>query len=91
MLKLVMQAQLLPTTAGVTATVILHLDAEAFVTGEGFATTGHGYQIRAETAKRWATNNYTTEADIIAVLLSKTKRIEAYSSVNRPRFFAASF
>src|SRR6201999_4543412 len=43
MLTLVLKAQLLPKTAGVTATIILHLGAEAFVTGQGTATTGHGY------------------------------------------------
>ena len=82
-LQLTMKARLLPTTAGVTATVILHLDAEAFVTGQGMATTGSGYAIPAETAKRWASNGYRTEASILAVLLTRTKRVEAYSSTQR--------
>jgi hypothetical protein len=43
------------------------------------ASTGHGYALPAEVAKAWA----GPEARIIAVLLSKTRRVEAYSTTQR--------
>jgi hypothetical protein len=79
MLKLVERARLLPKAAGVTATILLHMDVDAFTTGDGVATTGHGYAVPAEVAKRWA----GAEARIMLVLLSKTRRVEAYSTVQR--------
>ncbi len=45
----------------------------------GLARTGHGYLIPATLAKRWAGG----EARIMAVLLSKTQGITAYSSSHR--------
>src|SRR5664279_1614364 len=45
----------------------------------GTATTGHGYSVPAHVAARWAGEH----ARIILILLSKTKRIEAYSSIHR--------
>ena len=51
--RLAMKAGLLPRTAGVTATIILHLSPDSYVTGQGTATTGHGYSVPAHLAKRW--------------------------------------
>ena len=78
----------LPATAGVTTTVIVHMDADTFTTGglcggSGTATTGHGYRIPADVAKTWYDHDGAAEAEIIAVLLAKTRRVEAYSSVQR--------
>ena len=83
-LKIGMRAQELPAAGGVTATIILAMGPEAWVTGQGSATTGHGYTIPAELAKRWARDQADhDEARIIAVLMSITKSIEGYSSVQR--------
>jgi hypothetical protein len=79
MLQLVEKAQLLPKTAAITATLILTMDADTFTTATGTATTGHGYAIPAETALRWA----GPRAQLILVLLSKTRRVEAYSTIHR--------
>ncbi len=61
------------------ATIVLTMSAEAYATGQGTATTGHGYSAPADVAKTWA----GPEARIIAVLLSRTKAITAYSSTHR--------
>ena len=61
----------LPDIAGVKATVVLTMDADAYATGAGYATTGHGYRIPAAEARRWATADH----DLIAVMLSRTKRV----------------
>ena len=79
MLKLVARARLLPKTAGVTATILLTMDADTFATGQGTATTGHGYGIPVETALRWA----GPRAQLILVLLDSTRRVDAYSSIHR--------
>lgn len=73
------RSELLPDVAGVKATVVLHMDAETYATSTGYATTGHGYRIPVTEAKRWATADH----DIIAVLLNRTRRIEAYSDKQR--------
>lgn len=79
MLTLVERAQLLPATGGISATIVLTMDADTYATGHGTASTGHGYPVPADVATRWAGQ----QARIIAVLLSKTKGIEAYSSTHR--------
>ena len=79
MLRLVMKAGLLPRAGGITTTILLHMSADTYATGTGTAVTGHGYGIPADVAKKWAGD----EARIIAVLLSDTKRVEAYSSSHR--------
>jgi hypothetical protein len=61
------------------ATIVLTMDAEAYATGVGTATTGHGYAVPADVAKTWAGE----EARVIGVLLRDTQRIEAYSSTQR--------
>jgi hypothetical protein len=79
LLKLVQRAGECPTANGVTATIVLHMDAEAYATGHGTATTGFGYTIPAAVAKRWA----GLEARVIGVLMSRMKQIIAYSSTHR--------
>jgi hypothetical protein len=78
-LRLLLGSGRLPSTMGCATTVLLTMDTDAFATGAGVARTGHGYPIPAELAKRWL----DPEARAILVLLSKTKGIEAYSSVQR--------
>ena len=60
-----------------------HLHHRRQCGGTGTATTGHGYRIPAEVAKSWYDHDGAAEAEIIAVLLAKTRRVEAYSSVQR--------
>ncbi len=48
------RAAQLPRAGGITTTVLLTMDADAWITGDGTATTGHGYTLSAATAKRWA-------------------------------------
>jgi hypothetical protein len=55
------------------------MDAEAFATGIGTALTGHGYAIPADVAKAWAGD----DARMIAALLDRTGRVEAYSTTQR--------
>jgi len=69
----------LPHAGGMTATIVLTMDADAYATGVGTATTGHGDSIPADVAKKWAGD----EARVIAVLVRDAKRIEAYSSTQR--------
>jgi hypothetical protein len=79
MLKLVERAELLPQAGGCAATILLTMPAEAYATGTGTATTGHGYSIPAEYAKQWA----GPEARILATVFSRARGIDAYSSTHR--------
>jgi hypothetical protein len=79
LVQMAMRTDQLPNAGGMTATIVLTMDAEAFATGVGTATTGHGYAVPADVAKRWA----EPEARMIAVLLRDAKRVEAYSSTQR--------
>jgi hypothetical protein len=83
LVKAAMRAGQLPTAGGVSATIVLSMDAETYATGHGTAITGHGYAVPAEVAKRWAGGGAGTEARIIATLLSRTRRVEAYSCIQR--------
>lgn len=78
-LKLLFTAGALGKSGGCATTLVLSMDVDAFATGAGVALTGHGYAIPAEVAKRWL----DPEARAILVLLSKTRGIEAYSSIQR--------
>jgi len=73
------RSEWLPDIAGVKATIVLTMSAEDYAAGTGYATTGHGRRIPVQEAKRWATADH----DLIAVLLNRTKRIEAYSDRHR--------
>jgi hypothetical protein len=69
MLKLVMQAGLLPHAGGITSTILLlHIDADTYTTGQGVVTTGHGYAIPAQLAQQWVNAGGANAAHIIAVL-----------------------
>ena len=77
-----MRARLLPHAGGVACTVLLTMDADAWVRGEGIARTGHGYTVSAQQAKRWA-GAHGADARFLLTLLDKTKAIAAYSTVQR--------
>ena len=80
MLKLVERAGLLPKTAGVCATILLHMDAEAFTTGEGVGD--HRARVRGPGRDQPRTGPDPKRASC-SILLSKTRRIEAYSTIHR--------
>jgi hypothetical protein len=52
-LKLLARAELLPDVAGITTNVLLMMSPEAFATGEGTATTGHGVVLPVREAMMW--------------------------------------
>ena len=49
--------------------------------GEGTATTGHGYTISAQQAKKWTADG--ADARFLLVLMNQTRAIEAYSTTQR--------
>ncbi|WP_375487473.1 DUF222 domain-containing protein, partial [uncultured Jatrophihabitans sp.] len=53
-LKITVGSGKLPTAGGVLATVVLTIDADTYLTGEGFALTGHGAQVPVKEALGWA-------------------------------------
>jgi hypothetical protein len=79
LVKMGMRTGQLPNAGGMTATIVLTMDAETYATGRGAAVTAHGYSVPADVAKRWAGD----DARIIAALLDRTGRVEAYSTTKR--------
>ena len=73
-LKSAMNAGAWPKSGGVTSTLILTMSDEAYATGRGTATTGHGYVIPAQLAKQWLGHDFRA----IAVLMTSTREITAY-------------
>jgi hypothetical protein len=78
-LKLNVRAQQLPTVAGVTATIVLTMSAEAFETRKGLARTVHGALVPVNEAMRITAGEYR----LMNVVIDKTKGITAYSSTAR--------
>ena len=78
-LKTAMNAGAWPRSGGVTSTLILTMSDEAYATGKGTATTGHGYVIPAALAKQWLGHDFRA----IAVLMKSTREITAYSHLQR--------
>jgi uncharacterized protein DUF222/HNH endonuclease len=72
----------LPACGGVSSTIVLTVTADDFAAGTGVAQTGHGALIPTADVRRMAGG-----AQLIPVLLSRTKRIEAYGRTRR--FFTA--
>lgn len=52
-LTLLARAELLPDTGGVATTLMLTMTLDAFTTGDGTATTGHGIVLPAKQALMW--------------------------------------
>jgi hypothetical protein len=78
-LKLNVRAQQLPSVAGVTATIMMTMTQEQYLTGQGLARTSHGALIPASEAFTWAAGDYR----LMAVVIDKIKGITAYSSIQR--------
>jgi hypothetical protein len=78
-LKMVLRARLMPTTAGVTTTVVVIADPDVLATGKGLTTTGTGAVVPATEARRWA----SSDSRFYAVLIDKAKIPIAYSTSQR--------
>jgi len=74
-----MRARLLPTTAGVTTTVILVTSPDTLESESGLVATGTGALIPAREATRWA----SADARFYTVLIDKAKTLVSYSSGTR--------
>jgi hypothetical protein len=64
---------------GVACTVLLTMDADAWRTGRGHASTGHGALIPAGQAIGWAGG----DARVMAVVLDRLRAVTHYSSTRR--------
>ncbi|WAX56429.1 HNH endonuclease [Jatrophihabitans cynanchi] len=73
-LKLTARAELLPDCGGISSTLLLSMTREAFLTGTGTATTGHGTIVHAKTAREWAGGGDTL---VQPVWINQHRRIEA--------------
>jgi hypothetical protein len=78
-LKLNLRARQLPDIAGVTASIVITMSAEQYLTGKGLARTGHGALVPAGKALRWTAGDYR----LLAVVVDRLKGITAYSSTHR--------
>jgi uncharacterized protein DUF222/HNH endonuclease len=72
-LKLTARAELLPDCGGISSTLLLSMTAEAFLTGQGTATTGHGVVVHAKTAQQWADGDTLVQP----VWISRHRRIDS--------------
>ncbi|WP_375485381.1 DUF222 domain-containing protein [uncultured Jatrophihabitans sp.] len=78
-LKITVGSGKLPTAGGVLATVVLTIDADTYLTGDGFALTGHGAQVPVREALSWAGGDYR----LMCTALNSLKAVEGYSSTHR--------
>jgi hypothetical protein len=76
---LAMRARVLPTTGGVTTTVVLLASVETFESEDGLVSTGTGALIPASEARRWA----SSDSRFYAALIDKAKTLTSYSSGTR--------
>jgi hypothetical protein len=78
-LKLLYASGTLPTVNGCATTLVLTATVDDYASGTGIVRTAHGYSIPVAVADRWL----DPKAKAILVLLSKTKKILAYSDQQR--------
>jgi Domain of unknown function (DUF222) len=78
-LTLLSRAELLPDAGGVTTVVTLVMNQDAFETGEGTATTGHGVTLPAKHALMWLDG----DTRIIPIVLDQDRRIVATGTGQR--------
>jgi hypothetical protein len=78
-LKLLARAELLPDAGGVTTTVTLVMSQDAFETGEGTATTGHGVILPAKQVLMWLDG----ETRVVPVVFDNLTRIVATGTGQR--------
>jgi hypothetical protein len=78
-LRLLLRTGDLPNAGGVPAILIVTLDADAYQTGQGWASTGHGRSVPADDAIVWAGG----DARVMTVALTQTREVTAYSHPQR--------
>ncbi len=78
-LKVAISSGSLEKTGGILATVVLTMSEQAYATGTGFATTGHGAQVPVREAMSWAGGDYR----LFATVLNSLNAVTAYSSTHR--------
>ncbi len=78
-LKMVLRAELLPDAGGVSTTVLITIDHQAWLTGVGCAQTGHGGVITAREAVRQAGG----DATVVTVALDDMRAVTALSGEHR--------
>lgn len=78
-LQAVLRCGGLPTTSGVTTTIVVTMTEEQYRTGRGLARTSHGALVPAAHAFEWAGGDYR----LLAVLLDRVRGVTAYSSTHR--------
>jgi hypothetical protein len=78
-LKLLARAELLPQAGGVTTTVTLFMNQDAFETGGGTATTGHGVILPAKQVLMWLDG----ETRVVPVVFDNIGRIVATGTGQR--------
>ncbi len=69
----------IPTAGGVSATIILTMSHEAYLTGSGLARTAHGALIPASEALNWGGGDLR----LLAVAMNSLNEITAYSTAHR--------
>jgi hypothetical protein len=79
LMKANLRAKLLPTVAGVTATIIATMTAEQYATGQGLARTSHGALVPVRDVFDWATGDYR----LFLTVLDTIQGVTAYSSTRR--------
>ncbi len=77
--KLLGRCQLLPDTAGVSSTVILTMNQDAFQSGKGTATTGHGVILPAKQVLMWLDG----ETKVVPVVFDNIQRITGIGTGQR--------
>lgn len=82
MLELLARTQatdVLPKTRGVSATVVLTMTTEQYLTGKGLTRTGHGALVPTSDALAWAGADHC----VLALVLDSMKGVTYYSSLQR--------
>jgi hypothetical protein len=78
-LKAAVRAGQMPSTNGVSTTIILTMPHEEWLARKGTATTSHGTKIPAIEAAKWASGDYR----LVAVAFDKAKRVTGFGTGRR--------
>ncbi len=78
-LEAAQRAGKIPTAGGISATIVVTMDWEAYLTGRGLACTGHGSLVPASQALHWGGGDIR----LLAVAMNSMNEITAYSTAHR--------
>lgn len=79
LIKAAMRAGEVPPVGGLSATIVLTVDADDWAHGTGSAATGHGVRIPTAEARRWVGG----DARVIGVALDQLRAVVAHSGCHR--------